>query len=192
MPLLLGLSYICVAAIQAIIIQFKNVTFSISGNDGTPLGADWKRREKAAESFGVCLLINLLKDAEGRTWHSCTVGAPWVHVSAVWRAGGTIRSCIGFCFSQAEWRSDHTSCRHAPTELHCMLWLTSLIPGRCITSPFFCVCGGGGCHYTGRRVAQHFLSKRLTFSLSDEQQEVDERGAKTCPCCDARGLIYSC
>lgn len=48
--------------------RLKHVAFSVSDNDRAPPGGSAKTVWwEAGESFGECLLINLPKDAEGRT-----------------------------------------------------------------------------------------------------------------------------
>lgn len=102
-----------------------------------------KVRDEAGDCFGMGLLINLSEDAEGRTWHSCTVGASRACVSSVfesWSSGR--RGWAALCFSPAERKKNNKTKKtdwlkrlQDPTELGCLLWLTCLIPGRCKTSP---------------------------------------------------------
>lgn len=136
MPLLSRQIYI-LALIHA--EHLKHVPFSVSDNDWAPPGGSAKTVwREAGESFGECPLINLPKDAEGRTWRGCTVGAsppgfmsaqhgePLVQPEALRRVFVFLKQG-GRNLGRAVCALPRCSCR--------LLWLTRLTPGRCITSP---------------------------------------------------------
>lgn len=141
---------------------------------------------EAGESFGVCLLINLSKDAEGRTWHGCIVGAPWVHVSTVWKAGCTTRgSVLGFVFLKQNGRPIRWAVCGVLCPTGCYGWLVSFLEGAKLH-----LLGELSFYQQERKTA--LLVRNLTFSQSRKQQGVDECRGKTCPHCYASGLNYTC
>lgn len=108
------------------------------------------------------------------------LGFTWAQYGAGCTTTGTVS---GFVFL----RQIRMSSPRAPSVFYCTFWLTSLIPGRCMTSPF-----GGIVILYQQEWNTTLLARHLTRTQSEEQWEVDERGGKTCTHCYSRGMIYSC
>lgn len=133
------------------------------------------------------MLINFSRDAEGRTSRGCTVSAPWVHVSAVLRAGCTTRGAVlGFVFlMQNEKQVRWGVCWLQQCSTGCYGRLVSFLEGAKLH-----LLGELSFYQQERKIT--LLARHLTFSQRGEQQEVDECRGKTCPHCYARRLNYSC
>lgn len=118
------------------------------------------------------LLINLSEDAEGRTWHSCTVGASWVCVSSVfesWSSGR--RGWAALCFFFPVERENKTKQKNrlagASAGSHrALLFVMADLSHSWKVQNFTY---WGSCHSISRRGRQHFwqgVQRSLTVESS--------------------------